>query len=268
MSNETEIAAYLSLVKDTREQVAYFKELGVEGIEKTSPDLSTKTALTPETARHAAATVRPQKLHRQLSQQAKADDDDGLAQRRLGQPDALQSDSAECPESSRLKTHFVRQLDAEILRHREDFRMRSVADARARHTHSGTTLRHIFAVTYAQSIHYTAGTHHIGSRRTGFIVRWQDTRRLGGPHAGTLARRGRLHHGRQRPEGSAQRFHLHQEVVPKLHAQTKDQTQFIYVDTPGFQTQHANPLNRTLNRTVTTTLTASDVILFIIEGDS
>lgn len=48
--------------------------------------------------------------------------------------------------------------------------------------------------------------------------------------------------------------------------QTKDQTQFIYVDTPGFQTQHANPLNRTLNRTVTNTLTASDVILFIIEA--
>jgi GTP-binding protein Era len=48
--------------------------------------------------------------------------------------------------------------------------------------------------------------------------------------------------------------------------QTKDQTQFIYVDTPGFQTQHSNPLNRTLNRTVTNTLTASDVILFIIEA--
>lgn len=48
--------------------------------------------------------------------------------------------------------------------------------------------------------------------------------------------------------------------------QTKDQTQFIYVDTPGFQTQHANPLNRTLNRTVTNTLTASDVILYIIEA--
>jgi GTP-binding protein Era len=48
--------------------------------------------------------------------------------------------------------------------------------------------------------------------------------------------------------------------------QTKDQTQFIYVDTPGFQTRHSNPLNRTLNRTVTNTLTASDVILFIIEA--
>ena len=48
--------------------------------------------------------------------------------------------------------------------------------------------------------------------------------------------------------------------------QTKDNTQFIYVDTPGFQTRHANPLNRTLNRTVTNTLTASDVILMLIEA--
>lgn len=48
--------------------------------------------------------------------------------------------------------------------------------------------------------------------------------------------------------------------------QTKDDTQFIYVDTPGFQTRHANPLNRTLNRTVTNTLTASDVILMVIEA--
>ena len=48
--------------------------------------------------------------------------------------------------------------------------------------------------------------------------------------------------------------------------QTTEDTQFIYVDTPGFQTRHANALNKTLNRTVTNTLTASDVILFIIEA--
>lgn len=48
--------------------------------------------------------------------------------------------------------------------------------------------------------------------------------------------------------------------------QTKDQTQFVYVDTPGFQTRHSNALNRTLNRTVTNTLTAADVILMIIEA--
>ena len=48
--------------------------------------------------------------------------------------------------------------------------------------------------------------------------------------------------------------------------QTIDNAQFIYVDTPGFQTRHSNALNKTLNRTVTTTLTASDVILFVIEA--
>jgi len=48
--------------------------------------------------------------------------------------------------------------------------------------------------------------------------------------------------------------------------QTVDDAQFVYVDTPGFQTRHSNALNKTLNRTVTNTLTASDVILFIIEA--
>jgi GTPase len=48
--------------------------------------------------------------------------------------------------------------------------------------------------------------------------------------------------------------------------QTREAAQFIYVDTPGFQTRHANALNKTLNRTVTNTLTASDVILFIVEA--
>jgi GTP-binding protein Era len=48
--------------------------------------------------------------------------------------------------------------------------------------------------------------------------------------------------------------------------QTKDQSQFVYIDTPGFQTRHSNALNRTLNRTVTTTLTAVDVVLYIVEA--
>ncbi|HZW12752.1 MAG TPA: GTPase Era [Noviherbaspirillum sp.] len=50
--------------------------------------------------------------------------------------------------------------------------------------------------------------------------------------------------------------------------QTTENAQFIYVDTPGFQTRHSNALNRTLNRTVTNTLTAADVILFIVEAGS
>ncbi|HEY8609391.1 MAG TPA: GTPase Era [Noviherbaspirillum sp.] len=48
--------------------------------------------------------------------------------------------------------------------------------------------------------------------------------------------------------------------------QTRPSAQFVYVDTPGFQTRHSNALNRTLNRTVTTTLTAADVILYIVEA--
>jgi GTP-binding protein Era len=47
---------------------------------------------------------------------------------------------------------------------------------------------------------------------------------------------------------------------------TKD-AQFIFVDTPGFQTRHAAALNRSLNRAVTSTLTSVDVILFVIEAD-
>lgn len=48
--------------------------------------------------------------------------------------------------------------------------------------------------------------------------------------------------------------------------QTSERAQFIYVDTPGFQTKHANPLNKKLNRTVTDTLLASDVILYVVEA--
>jgi GTP-binding protein Era len=48
--------------------------------------------------------------------------------------------------------------------------------------------------------------------------------------------------------------------------QTKDDTQFIYIDTPGFQTRHKNALNKNLNRTVSGTLTAADVLLFVVEA--
>lgn len=48
--------------------------------------------------------------------------------------------------------------------------------------------------------------------------------------------------------------------------QTLDDAQFIYVDTPGFQTRHSNALNNTLNKTVTNTLISSDVILFLVEA--
>jgi GTP-binding protein Era len=48
--------------------------------------------------------------------------------------------------------------------------------------------------------------------------------------------------------------------------QTADNAQFIYIDTPGFQTRHTNPLNKTLNRTVTQSLQDVDIVLFVVEA--
>lgn len=57
MQTEAEIAEFLALVKDTQEQVAYFKELGVEGIEKASADILARTRA--ETERTVATAFRP-----------------------------------------------------------------------------------------------------------------------------------------------------------------------------------------------------------------
>ncbi|KAF0814195.1 GTPase Era [Andreprevotia sp. IGB-42] len=47
---------------------------------------------------------------------------------------------------------------------------------------------------------------------------------------------------------------------------TSDTAQFVFVDTPGFQTKYRNALNQAMNRSVTTTLADVDVILFVIEA--
>lgn len=47
---------------------------------------------------------------------------------------------------------------------------------------------------------------------------------------------------------------------------TLDQRQFIFVDTPGFQTRHKNALNRLMNRSVTHSLQEVNVVLFLIEA--
>jgi GTP-binding protein Era len=47
---------------------------------------------------------------------------------------------------------------------------------------------------------------------------------------------------------------------------TQGETQFVFVDTPGFQTRHAAALNRTLNRAVTSTLSDVDLALFVVEA--
>jgi GTPase len=50
-----------------------------------------------------------------------------------------------------------------------------------------------------------------------------------------------------------------------LGIHTTDDTQFLFVDTPGFQQKHLNTLNKGLNKTVTQVLTEVDVVLFVIE---
>ena len=47
---------------------------------------------------------------------------------------------------------------------------------------------------------------------------------------------------------------------------TRGPSQFVFVDTPGFQTKHAAALNRSLNRAVTGTLTDVDVVLLVVEA--
>jgi len=47
---------------------------------------------------------------------------------------------------------------------------------------------------------------------------------------------------------------------------TLGNNQFIFVDTPGFQTKHGTALNRTLNRTVLSSLSDVDVVLFLVEA--
>ena len=47
---------------------------------------------------------------------------------------------------------------------------------------------------------------------------------------------------------------------------TVDEAQFVFVDTPGFQTRHNAALNRTLNRTVQGVLSDVDVVLFVVEA--
>ncbi|MBP6406044.1 MAG: GTPase Era [Proteobacteria bacterium] len=43
-------------------------------------------------------------------------------------------------------------------------------------------------------------------------------------------------------------------------------TQFIFVDTPGFQTRHSTALNRSLNKTVVGAVGEVDLVLFVVEA--
>jgi len=47
---------------------------------------------------------------------------------------------------------------------------------------------------------------------------------------------------------------------------TNSDTQFIFVDTPGFQTRHTNVLNKRMNRTVQQVLNEVDVVVMVVEA--
>ncbi len=51
-----------------------------------------------------------------------------------------------------------------------------------------------------------------------------------------------------------------------LGVRTEDDAQFIFADTPGFQTQYRNALNQAMNRAVTQALAEVDLVLWLVEA--
>ncbi len=51
-----------------------------------------------------------------------------------------------------------------------------------------------------------------------------------------------------------------------LGVRTEDDAQFIFADTPGFQTQYKNALNQAMNRAVTQALAEVDLVLWLVEA--
>ena len=51
-----------------------------------------------------------------------------------------------------------------------------------------------------------------------------------------------------------------------LGIRSQGATQFVFADTPGFQTRHGTALNRSLNKTVTGAVSGVDLILLVVEA--
>ncbi len=51
-----------------------------------------------------------------------------------------------------------------------------------------------------------------------------------------------------------------------LGVRTEEGAQFIFADTPGFQTEHRNALNQAMNRAVTQALAEVDLVLWLVEA--
>src|SRR3546814_20024543 len=48
---------------------------------------------------------------------------------------------------------------------------------------------------------------------------------------------------------------------------TRENEQFVFVDTPGFQTRHGGDMNRMINRVVTQALADVDVVVHVLDAD-
>lgn len=51
-----------------------------------------------------------------------------------------------------------------------------------------------------------------------------------------------------------------------MGVRTANEVQYVFVDTPGFQTAHGNALNKSLNRTVVGAVADVDLVLFVVEA--
>jgi len=47
---------------------------------------------------------------------------------------------------------------------------------------------------------------------------------------------------------------------------TTDEAQFVFVDTPGFQTRHTSTMNRAMNKRVREVLSGTDVVMLLVEA--
>ena len=58
-----------------------------------------------------------------------------------------------------------------------------------------------------------------------------------------------------------------QTTRPRIHGVlTREHEQFVFVDTPGFQTRHGGAMNRMMNRVVTQALADVDVVVHVVEA--
>src|SRR5205085_10647465 len=92
-----------------------------------------------------STAVRLQELRGELADESESDDDDRLAQRRLRESHALKRNRAERRESAALKINAVGQHRAKVFRHGQQFGVRSIARARARHSVARAKLLHALA---------------------------------------------------------------------------------------------------------------------------